>query len=146
MRGAALHHPFDEVIPDSERIGHNCEGRIDGGTGREEAAVNDVKIVKLVGFAMYVERGSFWIAPEPNGSVLVRYAGQRNPVADIQVAPEQSLMTRRPVNRARRLLFHQLFQFRVKALMTLLIVRLVAQNDLAISIERDAIVGVRQIF
>src|SRR5271165_1077238 len=116
-RRRMLLHPFDQVIPDSERIGHNRERRIYGGAGREEAAVHYVEIVELVGLAVNVERGSPRIAAEPNRPVLMRHAGQRNAIANEQVASEQPPMTLRPVNLACGLPLHQLFQFRVQALM-----------------------------
>ena len=45
-----------------------------------------------------------------------------------------------------RLLIHQTLKFFDEAFVTFFVVRFVLQNDLALPVNRDAIVGVRQIF
>ena len=76
----------------------------------------------------------------------MRNASERNTLAKIQIAGEQTLVALMSMDRTFRLLLHQALKFFDQAFVSFFIVRFVLQNDLAIAIDRDAIVGVRQIF
>ena len=49
-------HSFDQVIADTQRVRDDRKRRIHRAAGAEEAAVDDVKIIDVVGSAMHVER------------------------------------------------------------------------------------------
>src|SRR5439155_12025829 len=108
-RRSILLHPLDQVIPDTQRVGHDGQSRINRRTGRKEAAVHDVQVVEFVRLAVHVECGSLRIAAEPDGAVLVSHARQRNALAEEQIPCKEPLVTLAPVQRTRCLLLHQLF-------------------------------------
>ena len=60
--------------------------------------------------AMEVERGSLWIGPKTNGTVLMGYTRERVTVPEVQISGEQDLVAIVAVNAAVRLPAHQLFQ------------------------------------
>ena len=47
---------FQQVITDSKRVGDDRERRIHSRTRREEAAVHNVQVVEIMGFAIGIER------------------------------------------------------------------------------------------
>ena len=49
-------HPLQNVIANPQRIGDDRQAGIHGATGGEEAAVDDIKIVDVVGFAVDIQR------------------------------------------------------------------------------------------
>ena len=69
-------------------------------------------------------------------------SGQWDTLADEQVTSEQPDMAFMPVDRTFRLLLHQALEFRNQTLMALLIVRFVGEDDVAVAVKRDPIVGI----
>src|SRR5581483_7017052 len=145
-RRSMLIHPFNQVVADTQRIGHNRQSRIHGGTRREETAIHDVQIVHFVSFAVDIQGRGLRIVAETNSSILMSHAGQRNAVAHEQIARKKSLMTLVSMNGASALLLHQLLEFAVQPLVSFLVVGRIAENDVAVSIQGDAVIGIRQIF
>src|SRR5947207_1954415 len=47
--------PLEEMIADAQRVGHGGKSRVHGARGGEEAGVDDVEVVDVVGFAVEVE-------------------------------------------------------------------------------------------
>mgnify|MGYP003694379707 CR=1 FL=1 len=85
-------HSVDQVIAHAQRIGHDRQRRIDRAAGDEEAAVDDVKIIQIVRFAVHIERARFGIAAEAHRADLMRNAGQRDSLADEQIAREEAFV------------------------------------------------------
>src|SRR5216684_3860579 len=76
----------------------------------------------------------------------MRHAGEGNTVTNEQIPREQSFMTFMAVYPAFGLLLHEFLKLGKQTTMGLFVVRCVLENDFAFAIERDAIVGIRQIF
>src|ERR1043166_1004308 len=100
MRSAPRAEAVDEVVADAKRVGHDRERRIDGAARWEEARVDDVEIVEIVGLAVGVERRRPGVAAEADRAVLMRHAGERNALSDVEVAREQADVTVAAVNGA----------------------------------------------
>src|SRR3954462_8178753 len=98
------------MIADAQRIGHDREGRIDRAAGAEKTAINDVQIVHVMGFAVGIQGAATGIFAEANRSHLMRDTRERNSLADVQVAREQSLVTLMAVNLTCALLLHEFFE------------------------------------
>src|SRR5215470_2035021 len=130
----------------AQGVGDDCQSGVYRSAGREKARVDDVKIVHLVGPAIWVQRRCLWIAPEADGPVLVRDSGQWNAVADEEISREQSLMAIVTVLGALRLLPHQLSQLLAEQFVSLFVVRTIVQHNLAVAVECDPVIGVRKIF
>ena len=99
-----------------------------------------------MGPAVYIERRALGIMAEPHRPVLVGHAGQRNPLANEEIAGEQSLVAVAAVNGTGALLLHEAFQFGNEPLVPLAVVRSICQDDSAVPVERDPIVRVGQVF
>src|SRR5712692_3448156 len=84
---------LDQMIADAECIGHDGQRGVNSGAGREEAAVHDIKIIDLVGFAIRVQRRRLGVTTESNRTILVRNACKWNSITDEQIPCEQSFMT-----------------------------------------------------
>src|SRR5688500_4780540 len=81
-----LAEPPRKVLTDPEGVGHDGQGRIDGGAGGKERRVDDVQVVDLVRAAVRVQRGRCRIVAESHRSVLVSDAGERDPLSQVDVA------------------------------------------------------------
>src|SRR5690348_4772736 len=102
--------PAEQVIADAKRVGHDGQCRIDGGTRREKAAVDDIEVVDLVCPAVDVESGRFGIMTKTDGSVLVSDTRKRDAIPKEEVPGEQPLVAVVTVNAALGLLFHEVFE------------------------------------
>src|SRR5271166_750932 len=129
---------LQNVIAHPQRIGHDRQRRIHGRARREEAAIHDVEILKIMGLAIYVQRRGFGIMPKADGAVLMSDARQRNALSDIQVASKQSFMALMAVHRA-VLVFQRLLELGLQALVCIQVVRRVRQYDFAVAIDGDAV-------
>ena len=108
---------------------------------REEAAVDDVEVVDVVRLAVDVERRGLRIVAEANRAVLMRDAGERDALADEEVAREQALVALVAVDRRTCVCcFIRSLSFAMQPLVAFLVVRLVAEDDVAVAVERDAVV------
>src|SRR5579885_2039395 len=85
LRDGLRAEPAEQVIADAKRVGHDGQRRIDGGTRREKAAVDDIEVVHFVRLAIHVESGGLGIVAETDGAVLVRDACKRNTVAEEEI-------------------------------------------------------------
>src|SRR5215470_8730987 len=83
--------------------------------------------------------------PKAYCAVLVGYSSQRNALACVQVAPEQSLMALMAVHFAACPL-HDLLELGLQPLVCLKVVWRVGENNLAVTIDGNAVVRVGQIF
>ena len=97
-------------------------------------------------FTVAIQRAGFRIISETHGAVLVRDAGERNTLTEIQIARENAFVALVAVDGTGALLIHQTLKFFDEAFVTFFVVRFVLQNNLALAVNRDAIVGIRQIF
>src|SRR5271157_5262705 len=77
---------LQNVIAHPQRIGHDGQRRIHRRARREEAAIHDVEILKIMGLAIYVQRRGFGIMPKADGAVLMGDARQRNALPHVKVA------------------------------------------------------------
>src|SRR6478736_3818336 len=66
---------LQEVVANAQGIGHRRQGRVHGPDAREEAGIDDIQVVELVGLAVDVEDGGRSVGPEPDGAGLVGDAG-----------------------------------------------------------------------
>ena len=98
-----------------------------------------------MGLAIHIERGSLWVSAEPDRPVLMRHSRKRDSLADKQIPGEQALMTLVSMNGASGLLLQQRLDVIDQAPVPLFVVRFVAENDIPLAIQADAIIGVRQI-
>ena len=142
LRRVALAQSFPQVITHPQRIGHDGQGRIHCAAGRKEAGVNDIEIVHVVCLTAGVESRSLGIDPKADGAVLMGHPGQWDALADEQIPREQSDMAFMPVDRTFRLLLHQSLEFGNETSVSLLVVRCVAEDDVAVAVECDPIVGI----
>src|SRR5262245_11933613 len=55
---------LDQMIADAQRIRGDGQCRIHRGARTEEAAIDDVEIVEIVGAAVHVQRRGAWVAAE----------------------------------------------------------------------------------
>src|SRR5262249_59449275 len=92
-----------------------------------------------------IECAVFWIVAKTHRAVLVRNSSKWNPLTEEQIASEKTFVTLVPVDWAFRLLLHQALKFLDQTLVTLFVIWLVLQHDLAVAIDRYAIVRVRQV-
>jgi hypothetical protein len=83
----------------------------------------------------FVQRGGLRVAPEADRPVLVSDARQRNALAEIEAPREQAFMALVAMDAALGLLLHQMFELLGQAPVTLLIVRLVGEDDVAGPVE-----------
>src|SRR5438132_10885022 len=84
--------PALQVVADAERVGHDGQRRVHRGARRKEATVDHVEIVHLVSLAVGVERRGPRVVAEPDRPVLVRDAGERDPLAQEKITREEALV------------------------------------------------------
>ncbi len=125
------------MIADPECIGHNGKCRGDGATGRKEARVHHVKVIQLVGLAINIERRTFRVGSEADGSVLVRHTGERDALAEEKVAGKQPHMTFMPMGRAFGLLFHEVLKFCNQSVVPFFVVGLISEHKVTLAVDRD---------
>jgi hypothetical protein len=73
------------VVGYADGVGDDGQGRVDGAGRDEEAGVDYVEVVELVGFAVDVEDRGCGIVAEADGAVLVAYAFQRDSLFEVGV-------------------------------------------------------------
>src|SRR2546427_6931569 len=142
---STLLEPLEQVIPDAERVGHDRKRRVYRSARGEEARVHHVEVVHFVRLAVRVQRRGFRVVPEADRPVLVRDARQRDALAEIEVPREQAFVALVAVDATLGLLLHQALELLDQALVTLLIVRLVGEDDVAGPVEGDTVIRVREI-
>src|SRR6516225_7639722 len=98
------------MLSHAQGIGHNRQRRVDGGAGREEAAVHDVQVVEIVRLTLNVQGRASRIVAETDRAVLMSDASERNLITKKQLTGEKALVTLVSVNTAGGLLFQQLLQ------------------------------------
>src|SRR6185312_17268203 len=77
-------HPREQVVADPQRVGHCRERRVHGPDAGEDARVDDVDVVELVGAAVPVHGRRGRIDPAAAGARLVRHAGHRDLVLHVR--------------------------------------------------------------
>ena len=133
------------MIADAQCVCHNRQRRINCRARREEAAVDDIKVVDIVCLAVDIKCRRLWIVSKSNSSVLMRNAGEWNALAEKETSREQSNMTTVTVLWTFGLLLHQVLQLRLQPLVWLEVVWGIRKNYVAVPIERHAIIRVRQV-
>jgi len=134
------------VIADAQGVRDDGERGIHGAARREEAAVHDVEILHFVRAAVHVERAGFRIETKTHGAILVRDTGKRDALADEEIPREEALVAVVAVMRARGLRLHEVLEPFDEALVAGFVVRLVGERDIAVAVERDAILRVGKVF
>ncbi|SRR6266516_5472670 len=92
---AVSREPLPEVVTDPERVRHDGERRVHGTARGEEARVDDVEVVDLVGLAVDVEGQGLREGERVLGHLLERPA-RRDPVSggDVEVMETPRLLCR----------------------------------------------------
>ena len=126
------------MVPDAKRVRHRRQGRVHRADAREEARVDDVEVVHLVGPAVGVEHRRGGIGPKPDGPCLVRTPGHRNLGLHVGEAVDQ-------VARVHVQLPEDRLHLPVEPLPGLGVGLRVAERDLAVTVDGDAVVGAGQI-
>ena len=80
------------MIADPERVRDDGQSWIDRTAGTKEACIHHVEIIQLVRFAVAIERAGLRIIAEADGAVLVRDTSERDALAKIQIAREETLV------------------------------------------------------
>ena len=80
LRGAEA---LEQVVADAQGVGHRGQRRVHGADAREEARVDDVEVVELVGLAVGVEHRRRRVGAEPARARLVRDARDRDLVLHV---------------------------------------------------------------
>src|SRR6266700_2118197 len=127
----------ENVVADADGVGHDGQRRIDRAARREKAAIHDIQVVYVVRFAMRIERRHLWIVAKSHGSILMGNARQRDAVPNEQVPRHQMRVHIQVLEKMLQLL-DQTFVARV-------IVRRVGEDDVAVAVERDAVVRIGEI-
>src|SRR5439155_25135210 len=91
-------------------------------------------------FAIAIERARLGIISEAHRAVLVRDTGERDALAEEQIAGEEALVALVAVDRALGLLLHQALKTFDQAFVSFFVVRLVLLDYRAIAIHRDPVV------
>jgi hypothetical protein len=130
--------PLEQVVADSQRVRDGRQRGVHRADAREEARIDDVQIVELVGLAVHVEDGRRRVQAEANGAGLVGDARDRDLVLEVP-GPRNEM-----VGVHAQVIEHRL-QLAVQLLLRLLVVGRVRQADVAVVRERHAVVGCRQI-
>jgi hypothetical protein len=133
------------MFADTQRIGNDGQPGIHRSAGWEEAGVDDVKVIHFMCLAVHVQRAGSWIRAEPNRTVLVRDASERDALAQVQISPEKTLVAFGAVHWAFSLLLHQALKLRNEMLVAFFIVRSVLKYDVAIAIQHNSVIRVRQV-
>ena len=84
-------HSLQQMIPDSQSVGHDRERGIHRAAGAEKAAIDNVEVVEFVRFAVTIERAGFRIVAKADRAVLMGDSGKRNTLAEEQITREQGL-------------------------------------------------------
>src|SRR5438270_9315982 len=80
---------LEQVVADPQPVRHRRQRGVHRADAREEARVDDVQVVELVGLARGVEHRAAGVVPEPDGAGLVRAARDRDLVLEVGVMREQ---------------------------------------------------------
>src|SRR5687768_17237346 len=127
------------MLPDSQRVGHDRERRVDRSAGDEETTIDDVQVVEVVRFTILIEGARFGIVAETHGSDLVRDASERNPLADKKIAREEAFMALVPMHFAFGLLLYQFLKLGDEPFVTFLVIGLVTEHDAAFGIDGHSV-------
>src|SRR5215472_11835200 len=135
-----------QVICDPKRIRHDRQRRVHRPTRWEETSVHDVKIVEIVRFAVHIERRGLQVTAKADRAVLMSDSSKWDTLTEEKVTGKQSLVALITMRRALRLCFHETFEFGYHPLVTFFVIGFVAEHDLPVATQRDAIVGIGQVF
>ena len=130
---------FEEMIPNAQRVSHGCQGRIHRADAGEKAGIDHVQVIQFMCLTVLIQGRRLWILPEATGSGLVRYSGNRNEALHVGIAMDQMVRVHAKV------IEHGL-EFVVEFLLCHLVIGCVAQSDLPLLVDGDAIVGIGQVF
>src|SRR4051794_10479572 len=83
---------FDQVVPDPQGIGDGRERRVHRADAGEEARVDDVEVVDLVGPAVDVQGGGSRVGAEPDGAGLVGGRPDRHALVHVDAVVQQVLL------------------------------------------------------
>ena len=126
------------MLADPHGVGDGGQGRVDGADAGEEAGVDDVEVVNLVGLAVDVEHRGGRIGAEAAGADLVGYPGDRYVHGHVEVLVEHVVLGQTRV-------VENLLELLVEALGLFVIGGGVGQVDVAVSVEGDPILGLGQV-
>jgi hypothetical protein len=126
------------MIAHSECICDDGQSGIDGGARDEKAAVDDVKVVHIMGFAIEIQDRGFGIFAKPHGSVLVPNASQWDLFAKVGVAVEKMMRDAYSIQDHFELLLQSVVSFDV--------IFCITQLQVAVFGDSDPIVWIGEIF
>src|SRR6266545_1580218 len=89
---SGLPHPLEQVRSDAQRVCDDGQRRVHGADGHEEARVDDVEVVELVGLAVEVEHRRLRVAPELGGARLVGGSRDGHALVEVHVAMVRALL------------------------------------------------------
>src|SRR5262245_9143065 len=138
IAGARSCQPFEQVIADTEGVGHRRERRVHGADAGEEARVDDVQVVDLVRTAVDVEHRRRGIGPEPAGAGLVGAAGDGDVGLQVRMPGDEVVRVHAEVAEHR-------LELVVQPVAGGLVSHFVAESDAAVGLEGDAVVGPGQV-
>src|SRR2546421_12658099 len=78
-------HACEQVVPDPQGVRDGREGRVHRADAREEAGVDDVEVVELVGPAVRVEHRRGRVVTEPARAGLMADAGNADVLLEVVV-------------------------------------------------------------
>src|SRR5262245_43151917 len=116
------------MVSHPKGIGHDGQRRVDGAARWEEAGIDNVEVINVMGLAVGIEGGALGVAAKTNRPVLVRHSGKRNTLTDKQVSGKQPLITLMAMDGALGLPLHDALKLGDEALMPFFVVRLVRQD------------------
>src|ERR1700722_2600904 len=126
------------MVSDPKSIRNDGQSGINGRTRDKKAAVDVVKIVHIMGFAIEIENRGLGVFAESCGSVLMSNAGKRDFLAEIGIAMKKMMRNAHSIEDRFELLFQAAVSFDV--------VLCIAQLQPSFFGDGDAVVGVREVF
>ena len=124
------------MFADADGVGHRGERRVHGADAREEAGVDDVEVVELVGLAVGVENRGGRVGAEPARARLVGDAGDGDVHVHVEVLVEHVVLGHADV-------VEQLLQLVVQPVGLVVVGRLVGEVDVAVAVDGHAVVRLR---
>src|SRR5574337_1574510 len=101
------------MVSYAERVGDDRQRGIHGRARYEEARVDDIEIIEVVGPAVHVEHGSFLIVTEPDRAALVGRTRDGNFLSEIQMRRQQMVLAAQMVEHALELCGQAAMRFEI---------------------------------